>query len=286
MEDNTLEEKAGVLKDAKSGSVITDEEQIEAVKHCTSINGLLRYLGKPVSSGQHLWAKRRIQCAGIDISHFTGRGSRMDSLSYTTDELFAEGSKKKRSTVRKRILRDNLIPYECAFCGNTGEWMGHPMALELDHINGVANDHRLENLRFLCPNCHATTDTYCGRNMKKGSSSEEKCVKPFRYKPLPENALHGYDNYSKQKQCHICGQLISNSAKTCRQCFNNSLRKTNVHEMPSMDLAKLVVDNGIAGVAKLYNVSESTVARWCVEHGMPKHKAEIIEWYNQRKDNG
>lgn len=56
--------------------------------------------------------------------------------------------------------------------------------------------------------------------------------------------------------------------------------------MPSIDLAKLVVDNGIAGVAKLYNVSESTVARWCVEHGMPGHKAEIVEWYYQMKDDG
>ena len=53
------------------------------------------------------------------------------------------------------------------FCGNTGEWLGKVMPLELDHINGKNNDHRIENLRWLCPNCHAITDTYSGRNNKE-----------------------------------------------------------------------------------------------------------------------
>ena len=49
-------------------------------------------------------------------------------------------------------------------CG-ISEWLGNPLALQLDHINGVNNDHRLTNLRFLCPNCHSQTDTYAGKNM-------------------------------------------------------------------------------------------------------------------------
>lgn len=152
----------------------------------------------------------------IDTSHFTGQGWSKDSVRYNTDEVFARDSTVPRSRVRELVLKRDLIPYKCAFCGNTGEWMGQQMALELDHINGVPNDHRLENLRFLCPNCHATTDTYCGRNIQKKKSSEHKYVTPFNYKPVPMDALDDYGNYSKQKQCPICGQLISNSAKTCR----------------------------------------------------------------------
>lgn len=128
---------------------------------------MLRYLGRGVSGGQYSWIKRHIALANIDTSHFTGQGWKIGSIQYKSDEVFAEGSKHSRAKVRKFIIRDNLIPYQCAFCGNNGEWRGHEMALQLDHINGVFNDHRLENLRFLCPNCHAITDTYCGKNIKK-----------------------------------------------------------------------------------------------------------------------
>ena len=68
--------------------------------------------------------------------------------------------------IKKTIIRDKLLPYECEMCGNTGEYLGKPLSLHLDHINGKNKDHRLENLRFLCPNCHSQTDTYCGRNIK------------------------------------------------------------------------------------------------------------------------
>ena len=58
------------------------------------------------------------------------------------------------------------MEYKCSGkdCCNKGEWLGKPLVLQLDHINGVRDDHRLENLRFLCPNCHSQTDTYGGKN--------------------------------------------------------------------------------------------------------------------------
>lgn len=56
------------------------------------------------------------------------------------------------------------LEYKCAFCGNTGEWLGQKLTLQLDHINGKNNDYRIENLRFLCPNCHSITPTYAGKN--------------------------------------------------------------------------------------------------------------------------
>ena len=68
-----------------------------------------------------------------------------------------------RASVRKKILKDQLIPYQCGIC-ELKEWNGKQLSLHLDHINGKNGDHRLENLRFLCPNCHSQTDTYTGRN--------------------------------------------------------------------------------------------------------------------------
>jgi hypothetical protein len=68
-----------------------------------------------------------------------------------------------RASVRKRIIRDNLIAYECNECG-LSEWKGKKLSLHLDHIDGNAWNHELSNLRFLCPNCHSLTETYTGKN--------------------------------------------------------------------------------------------------------------------------
>ena len=86
----------------------------------------------------------------------------------TPNELiFVQNSKFDNDIVKKRILQNNLLPYECAKCQLT-EWQGSSIVLELEHSNGVRNDHRIENLKFLCPNCHSQTETFRGRNKNTG----------------------------------------------------------------------------------------------------------------------
>ena len=70
-----------------------------------------------------------------------------------------------RASIRKIIIKENLIEYKCSECG-IQTWNNKPLSLHLDHINGMSNDNILENLRFLCPNCHSQTETYTGRNKK------------------------------------------------------------------------------------------------------------------------
>ena len=81
--------------------------------------------------------------------------------------MFVADSGVARCVVRRRILAQELIEYRCACCGIGPEWQGKPMPLILDHINGVNNDNRLENLRFVCSNCDTQLDTYKSRNRKK-----------------------------------------------------------------------------------------------------------------------
>ena len=109
--------------------------------------------------------KRRIAELDCDISHF-GKKEKTQSpqARYSLDEILIENSTYANiSRLKERLVREGRLEYKCQNCG-IKEWQSKPLSLHLDHINGKNNDHRIENLRFLCPNCHSQTDTYAGRN--------------------------------------------------------------------------------------------------------------------------
>lgn len=82
-------------------------------------------------------------------------------------KIFTKNSYYSNEMVKQRIVKDNLLDYHCNNCG-IDSWQGETIVLDLDHINGNNRDNRLENLRYLCPNCHSQTDTYKGRNKNNG----------------------------------------------------------------------------------------------------------------------
>lgn len=102
------------------------------------------------------------------------------------EESFIENSPTTRAVIRKYIIRHNLIPYVCEKCGNDGNWQGQILTLQLDHRNGINNDHRLKNLRWLCPNCHSQTETFTGRNKtdkEKVTFTEEQAIQALKNTP-------------------------------------------------------------------------------------------------------
>jgi hypothetical protein len=88
-------------------------------------------------------------------------------LKFSLDQVMVENSTYGRTNLRRRLIANGLVPYTCACCGLGPEWQGKSMPLVLDHINGVNNDNRLENLRFVCSNCDSQLDTYKARNKRK-----------------------------------------------------------------------------------------------------------------------
>jgi Zn finger protein HypA/HybF involved in hydrogenase expression len=88
---------------------------------------------------------------------------------YTKEEIFCENSPKHRGRLKELIIKENIIEYKCSGenCICVDKWLGKPITLELDHVNGDGSDNRLENLRFLCPNCHSQTDTFRRNGLNK-----------------------------------------------------------------------------------------------------------------------
>ena len=148
-----------------------DEDLKKAVPHALSIAEVCRQIGiKPVG-GNYKTVKAAICRLDVNTDHFLGRdtnsGERWKGgqTPKPLSEILVQGSNFNSSHLRVRLLREGIFDHRCSKCSNE-TWLNSPIALELEHVNGINTDNRIENLTLLCPNCHAQTETYRGRNKK------------------------------------------------------------------------------------------------------------------------
>ncbi|MGW4349777.1 HNH endonuclease signature motif containing protein [Streptomyces sp. NPDC004690] len=143
------------------------EQLRTAVAESFSIAEALRRLGRPDGGRQRALWRQWISEDGVSTGHFLGqahqRGKPGTVRAKRPEEILVkhDGERRTRTVLLRRALREAGVPEECAECGVGSEWFGRPMTLEVDHIDGDWSDDRRENLRLLCPNCHATTGTWC-----------------------------------------------------------------------------------------------------------------------------
>lgn len=144
---------------------VSDEDFIRIIQESNSYSDCLRVLGLGTKGGSSTDAlKRRIRELNCSIEHF-GKATTSANVKYTLDEILIENSSYANiSRLKQRLVKEGRLEYKCSCCG-INSWLDKPLSLQLDHINGINNDHRIENLRFLCPNCHSQTDTYAGKNL-------------------------------------------------------------------------------------------------------------------------
>ncbi len=145
------------------------------VKESKTLSQVLRQLGLKNTGGNYRHIQGRIRLNNIDTNHFTGQ-SWAKGQTAATSEAVAKSAKRSRYTNEQVFcqnspvvggckLKDRLLKLgweqKCTIpeCGLTN-WLGNDIVLHIDHINGIANDNRFENLRFICPNCHQQTKTW------------------------------------------------------------------------------------------------------------------------------
>ena len=144
----------------------TDEDFIEAWTTSGSIRQVLNKLGLVEAGGNYTCAKKKAATLNLTKEHMHGQAwnrGKTHGPKRPLKEYFSNEFRITSNSLRKRLIKEGYKEHKCECCGIT-EWNGQPAPIELDHINGNHHDNRLENLRILCPNCHAQTDTYRGKN--------------------------------------------------------------------------------------------------------------------------
>ena len=159
------------------------------------------------------------------------------------EDVLIKDSSYNRGSLKLRLVKEGLLDYKCSVCENTGMWNNQKLTLQLDHMNGINTDNRLENLRFICPNCHSQTDTYTGKNSKR---------------------------IKFQNRCVDCNCNIFKTSTRCMKCEAiNNPRKLKF-EVSKEELQALINKHPMTTIGKMFNVSSTAIKKRCEKFNITK----------------
>lgn len=225
----------------------SDEEFYDIVMSSYSYKECLQKLGYFSNSGDNTnRLKNKIAMQNIDVSHFI----RAAHITRNEENIFTINSTADQSVLRRWYISGQYSDYICAICGQEPFWNGKKMSLILDHINGVNNDDRLENLRWVCPNCNQQLDTTNGKNKKIYEKNTNRCVD--------------------------CGKPIFKQSIRCLEC---NIKYRNNEAPPKQvsreELKNLIRTTSFTQIGRRYDVSDNAVRKWCEKYKLPKRSSEI-----------
>lgn len=231
------------------------KELEKMVKESTSMRELQRKLGYKSIGSNYETIQKVLDEYNISTKHFTGVAK--GATKRNEENVFVKDSTANQAVLRRWYLKGQYSEYKCAICGLPAQWQGKPLTLTLDHINGDNHDDRLENLRWICPNCDRQTETFAGKNV------EHKKEKHINY-------------------CIDCGKEISYGATRCNDCENQH-RKMPIVNMPITrnELKKLIRTTPFTTIAAQYNVTDNAVRKWCDKLSLPRKVSDIKKYTDE-----
>lgn len=234
------------------------EYYIRLIKESVSLIEVCRKAGIVPTTGNYDTLKKIIKEEGVDISHFKRMGGYNGGVRKTIDDYLTNKYPISSFKLKNKLLKYGIKECRCEKCGNT-EWFGCPLPLELHHINGDNNDNRLENLQMLCPNCHAFTDNYGGKNQKINK------IKHF---------------------CKRCGKELPSGNRL--YCSNECRYPQKAKSIIKIDIkkendrkAELILESlkrtkSFSGTAREFGVSDNAIKKLLVRRGYPGHIKDLL----------
>lgn len=246
------------------------------VKENYSIAECLRKLNLRPAGANYKWFKLFVKSNNIDISHFTGQGWSfgkklgISNRAKKLDEILIKNSTFTSSNhLKKRLIREGIKKCICEICNNS-IWNKKPIPLELEHVNGDNTDNRLENLKIICPNCHAQTPYYRGKN-KLSSLNERRELNRVKFGEILTNNVDdnpepsskkrkGVETLRREPKLCSCGKKINYKSNKCREC--DFLDRKSNRPSPLQLLQDFEELKNFVQVGKKYGVSDNSVRKW------------------------
>lgn len=225
----------------------SDEEFKQIIQQSSSFSDVCRELGYSKSGASVARIKLKIDQLQISTDHF-GLANKTPIVR-TEENVFIENSTAAQKTLRRWYLQGAYTPYICSICGQEPIWQNKELTLILDHINGINTDDRLENLRWVCPNCNMQLPTTNGKNKK---------------------------TLNQKNFCKDCGKEIDIRSERCIQCHG----KTQIVPLDKMlvtreELKELIRTTPFTTIGKQFGVTDNAVRKWCEKFSLPKKSSEI-----------
>jgi hypothetical protein len=227
----------------------SEQDLRAAIAQSLTWAGTLRALGYEVKGANYRTLQRWARIWRITTDHFDPNAARRTASmgrAKTLAEVMVENSTYPRGQLKDRLFAEGLKQRVCQRCGQGETWHGRRMALILDHINGVSNDHRLENLQIVCANCAATLDTHCGRNVPRERNCPG-CGETF----APKHIRHRYCSQE-------CWGIVSSEQKL-------GVPQPHLRRVARPSYEQLMEDvrtMSMLAVGRKYGVSGTAIRKW------------------------
>ena len=275
----------------------------EEIKSCFSIADVCRFVGWVPSGDNYRRAKELIK--DLDTSHFRkgpwnkGKKVRLKNQTTSLKELLVKNSPHKNTyKLKNRLFKAGLKEEKCEVCEYTE-------SLELHHINGDPTDNRLENLQILCPNCHAKTINYRGKNSSISkrrhetpeslyltdaevvARHEENLIK--RRERSREKYKEEHPNYTPRIieiiECPVCGKEFRKTSKRIKYCSQDCCKIAQAQESKRPSFLELIQSlktyKNFVQTANFYGVTDNAVRKWCKLYQIPIYTKEMQEFVNK-----